>query len=133
MADATMSERDDIIPISEVRIRQGSNSNAFSDALYSNSIESEACEEQVVHLQPHYYLTESALLLGNTGSDSLMKDAVSSGTFGSLIRKSNSEEQQPLDRAEQARQRVRYNLRKVGPQRQAKSGDRCEAWRKYLF
>ena len=118
-----MKEDDDhIIPAPIIRI-VSEDPVSTTDALYSSPISnsSESVEAQPP-LNPQFQASQPG--------EPRKKDSVSTGTFGNLIRQVNKEP--PVnDRVESARQRIRFNLKKVGPR--PKKGDQCEAWRKYLF
>ncbi|MCA9780096.1 MAG: hypothetical protein KC800_25390 [Candidatus Eremiobacteraeota bacterium] len=110
----------------------------MSDALYSNPIDEPTTANSSRLLTPHFYPVEGIPLKkpsdtsGNSGTleKSRRQDSVSTGTFGNLVRRASSEEP-AQDKVSEARQRIRFNLLKVGPKKT--KGDRCEAWRKYLF
>ena len=125
-----MEENDfDIFPASPVRIRP-SNLEPVSDAVYSSPFNSSLESVESPPLRPQYGPSESSLELKPGDRN----DSVSSGTFGKLVRKVNEDDsvESRVDRVASARQRLRYNLMKIGPRRKS-GGDRCEAWRKYLF
>ena len=135
--DAAMSENEDYIPASRIRI-DSNDSTSISGALYSNPIEEKTTSGSSRLLTPRFYPVEgvpiqkSSDTSGNSGTLEKRKhqDSISTGTFGNLVKRASSEE--PVsDKVSEARQRIRFNLLKVGPKKT--KGDRCEAWRKFLF
>jgi hypothetical protein len=135
--DAAMSENEDFIPASRIRI-ESNDSTSISDALYSNPIEEMTNSVSSRPLTPRFYPVEgvptqkSSDASGNSGTLEKRgrQDSVSTGTFGNLVKRASNEEPVP-DKVREARQRIRFNLLKVGPKKT--KGDHCEAWRKYLF
>ena len=134
-----MSENDDFIATPSIRIESNdSTSTSISDALYSNPVDETSTLNSSRMLTPRFYPVEgvsapgSSDTSGNSGTleKRRRQDSVSTGTFGNLVKKASTEEPVP-DRDSEARQRIRFNLLKVGPKKT--KGDRCEAWRKYLF
>jgi hypothetical protein len=120
-----MDGDNDITPASRVRIHTN-NPAPVSDALYSSPFERPIERVDAPPLRPVFHPTEPP----PDESKSRANDSVSTGTFGNMVRKVNREASLK-DRVARARQRIRFNLLKVGPRR--KTSERCEAWRKYLF
>jgi len=135
MTDGVMSSDRDFIPGSSIRI-QPSEPTTFSDALYSEPLEELPLSGSV--LTPRFYPVEGTVaesLTEKSGKSGVLEvgskhDSISTGTFGNLVKRASREN--PEDRAGLARQRIRYNLLRVGPKK-SNSADRVEAWRKYLF
>lgn len=131
-----MSENKDFIPASRIRI-DSDDSTSISDALYSNPIDESSTSNFSRLLTPRFYPVECIKVEGpsdNTGNSGTLErrgpDSVSTGTFGNLVKRASSGK--PVeDKVSEARQRIQFNLRRVGPKKT--KGDRCEAWRKYLF
>ena len=60
------------------------------------------------------------------------QDSVSTGIFGNLVKKASVSKPKG-DGPSQEHQKVRFNLRKVGPTKDKNDSDSCEAWNKYCF
>lgn len=133
-----MSESEDFIPASRIRI-DSNDSTSISDALYSNPIDETLDPTSPTLLTPRFYPVEGIKMEGpsdNSGNSGTLErkgsppDSISTGTFGNLVKRASNE--RPVDdKVSEARQRIQFNLRRVGPKKT--KGDRCEAWRKYLF
>ena len=117
-----MEHNDDMRPASKVRILPNDPAQT-TDALYSEPFSSNLESVERPTLKPDFQPIESPV-------EPKKKDTISTGTFGNLVRKSN-QGATLSERAADARHRIRFNLKKVGPR--PKSTDECEAWRKYLF
>jgi hypothetical protein len=120
-----MEDNDDIRPVSKVRILSNDSAQVtdVTDALYSSPFLNSTDSGDAPQLKPQFQNSELP-------EATKKKDTVSTGTFGNLVRKVNQNGSME-ERVAKARQRIRFNLLKVGPRRN--TTDECEAWRKYLF
>ena len=59
-------------------------------------------------------------------------ESISTGTFGNLVKKASLDAAQG-DKPSEEHQKVLFNLLKVGPMKDKKDTDSCEAWNKYHF